>query len=405
MLRHGTHPVERSSTPGARPIARTAHRGGAITVLLAAGVMCALAPGCRATPTEAAGEPPPSPLIVGPELYARIDRQVVRGGPRIEGSLEARHRAVLRAEVGGPVQAVLAELGERVRRGQVLARIQAPDLGDAVLSAESAVRALEHEVQVAARQQERTEAMVRAGGLAEHDLEAAESTSLAARSRLEEARARRRLAEKQRRHAVITAPIDGVVSATEVHQGDVVALGAPLFTIVDPTSMELAGSVTTDDVAALALGAPVEFSVRGYPGQTFNGRIARIAPAADPATRQVPVLVSIPNPGGRLLAGLFAEGWVELARREVAAIPTGALDPRTSTVLRVTGGRSERVAVEAGLRDDRAGRVEVLSGLAAGEVVLVGPAAQIAPGTAIELRGPDPGEGRAAAEAIARPGG
>jgi multidrug efflux pump subunit AcrA (membrane-fusion protein) len=99
-------------------------------------------------------------------------------------------------------------------------------------------------------------------------------------------------------------------------------MGAPLFTVVDPRSMRLEGSVPAADLGALRIGAPVRFTVSGYPGRTFDGTIQRINPAADPVTRQVPVVVSIPNDGGVLVAlAMFAyySGVVFILGAEFAA--------------------------------------------------------------------------------------
>ena len=82
-----------------------------------------------------------------------------------------------------------------------------------------------------------------------------------------------------------------------------------MFRIIDPSSMRLEASVPSEDLSILRVGANVDFTVRGY-DRSFTGRIERIAPQADPTTRQVPIYVAIPNPGGRLVAGLFAEGRV-----------------------------------------------------------------------------------------------
>jgi len=167
-----------------------------------------------------------------------------------------------------------------------------------------------------------------------------------------------------------------------------------MFSVIDPSSMRLLASVPSEQLGALALGSPVQFEVRGYPGQKFEGKIERIAPAADPTTRQITVLVSIPNPGNRLIAGLFAEGQVASERREALVVPLSAVDVSGTTphVLRVRGDQVERVDVVTGLTDERTERVEIRSGLNAGDLVLTGPARTVAPGTKVQLAAGDAGE-------------
>jgi multidrug efflux pump subunit AcrA (membrane-fusion protein) len=132
----------------------------------------------------------------------------------------------------------------------------------------------------------------------------------------------------------------------------------------------------------------VEFTVRGY-DRPFTGRIERIAPQADSTTRQVPIYVAIPNPGGRLVAGLFAEGRVVSKSAKGLIVPINAVNANETEpwVLRVRNGTTERVAVILGLRDPRREEVQVASGLDAGDVVLRGAAQGISPGTPVKLSG------------------
>src|SRR5690606_8861249 len=100
---------------------------------------------------------------------------------------------------------------------------------------------------------------------------------------------------------------DGVVADRTVNPGDIVAPGSPLFTLVDPSTMRLEAAVSATELDMVRVGAPVRFSVTGYPGRVFEGRISSVNPAADPQTRQVRLFVRIPNSGQQLVAGLFAE--------------------------------------------------------------------------------------------------
>jgi membrane fusion protein, multidrug efflux system len=150
--------------------------------------------------------------------------------------------------------------------------------------------------------------------------------------------------------------------------------------------MRLEASVPSDDLSYLRIGATVEFTVRGYE-QRFQGKITMIAPQADPVTRQVPIYVSIPNVGGRLVAGLFAEGRVVSQSAEGLVVPLNAVNMTGSSpwVLRVNEGKTERVDVKLGLQDPRAERVQVVSGVNDGDTLLRGAAQGIAPGTPVAV--------------------
>jgi RND family efflux transporter MFP subunit len=178
-----------------------------------------------------------------------------------------------------------------------------------------------------------------------------------------------------------------VVGVKRVSTGDVVSPGTEMYSVVDPSSMRLEGNVPADQLGQVSVGAPVRFSVTGYPDRTFVGRITRVAPVADPSTRQVQILASIPNAGNTLVGGLFAEGRVASQTREGLLVPADAIDARgiRPTVVRVKGGRVERVNVEVGLRDDARELVEVRTGLAAGDTLLRGAAQGISNGTTVRV--------------------
>jgi multidrug efflux pump subunit AcrA (membrane-fusion protein) len=150
--------------------------------------------------------------------------------------------------------------------------------------------------------------------------------------------------------------------------------------------MRLEAAVPSEDLRVLKVGVPVRFTVRGY-DQMFDGRIERIAPQADPATRQVPIYVAIPNVGGRLVAGLFAEGRVVSQSATGVVVPANAVNMSGPKpwVLRVANGKTERVELSLGLRDARTERVQVTSGLNDGDILLRGASQGITPGTAVQV--------------------
>jgi multidrug efflux pump subunit AcrA (membrane-fusion protein) len=136
------------------------------------------------------------------------------------------------------------------------------------------------------------------------------------------------------------------------------------------------------------VGAKVLFDVRGYP-RPFVGRLDRIAPQTDPTTRQLPIYVSIPNIAGQLVGGLYAEGRVVSSSATGLVVPINAVNMKGDQpwVLRIVSGKTERVNVTLGLRDPRTERVQVISGVAAGDTLLAGAAQGIAPGTAVQVSG------------------
>ena len=137
-------------------------------------------------------------------------------------------------------------------------------------------------------------------------------------------------------------------------------------------------------------GAPVSFTVAGYPGKAFEGKIARINPMADAATGQVKIVVTVPNERNALVGGLFADGRVSSETRTGLTAPFNAVDMRgvKPIVLRLTGGTTEKVEVELGVRDEERERVELVTGVAAGDTLLTGAAQGITPGTVVRVSVP-----------------
>jgi membrane fusion protein (multidrug efflux system) len=329
----------------------------------------------------------PEPIVVGPEDAAVVARGPIQTGPALTGTLTAEEQATVRAQIAGSVLEAFAEPGQPVRRGQLLARLDATSLSDAYNSARAAVTNAQNNLQVAEREAERQRVLVQAGAVAERNIETSGQSVVAAQAALSQARAQLANAQKQLGYTRVTAPFSGVVSEKAVSGGDVVQPGTALYTIVDPSILELEASIPAEEIGQLSVGAPVEFTVTGYGGRAFRGAVTRINPTADPATRQVRIYAEIPNAGNELVSGLFAEGRIASQSREGLTVPSGAIDRRMTrpAVLRVRGGKVERVEVQLGLVDERAQRVEIRQGVQPGDVVLMGGAQEIPPGTPVKL--------------------
>ncbi|HXK62421.1 MAG TPA: efflux RND transporter periplasmic adaptor subunit [Acidobacteriota bacterium] len=347
-------------------------------------ILLALA-GCRTI--ESAGPPVEESVIIGPENTTTAAIQEILTGPLISGTLQPKKEATVRAEVGGAVLEVRGEEGETVRKGALLARIEAGALNDAVLSAESAVRSAENALETAIREEQRTGRLVEVGALAERDLETAANAVASAQAQLADARSRLVAAREQLSKATLYSPLDGVIAERPVNAGDIVTPGTVLFTIVDPTRLELQASVPADELPHLRIGTTVDFQIRGAFKEHFTGRIERISPVADPLTRQVSIFVDVPNHDRRLVAGLFAAGRVATQRRKGLVVSSDAvnLDSPDPWVLRLRDGRTERVEVRVGLEDKRTKRVEILAGVNPGDLLLVGAAQHITPGTPVRV--------------------
>jgi membrane fusion protein (multidrug efflux system) len=348
--------------------------------------LAAFSAACSQSVDGEGAAPEPLAVQIGAENVVSVESRTIVVGPIISGELAPTREATVRAELGGAILDVAVEEAQAVSRGTLLARIEARTLDDTRLSAVSALRSAENQLAVARRETERTERLVEAGALAARELDVARNTVASSEAAVADARSRLASAERAIGDTVIRAPFNGIVASRMVHTGDVVVPGTELFRIIDPSSMRLEATVPSEDLSQLRVGATVEFTVRGY-DRPFTGRIERIAPQADSTTRQVPIYVAIPNEGGRLVAGLFAEGRVLTSSATGLIVPLNAVNTNEPEpwVLRVRNGTTERVAVTLGLRDPRREEVQVASGLNDGDTLLRGAAQGISPGTPVKL--------------------
>jgi RND family efflux transporter MFP subunit len=352
-------------------------------------VFAAFIAGCKGADTGKAATTPAG-VFVGPENIAVVKTEQIRSGPAISGTLEPEEQATVRAEVGGAVLRTNAEQGQHVAKGAVLAQIDDATLREAELSARAAVTTAQNTADINKRQVERNDALLKAGAIAERDVELARNQYSAAEAQLANAKSMLANAQKQLAKATVNAPFAGIVSARQVSAGDIIQVGAAMFTIVNPSTMRLEASVPADQLSAARIGAPVDFTVNGYPDRKFTGRITRVNPVADPSTRQVRIIVSLPNANGQLVGGLFADGHVASEVRTAPVAPLGAVDERglKPSVMRINHGVVEKVEVELGIRDAATETVEIRSGLAPGDTILLGAARGISEKTPVKVSAP-----------------
>jgi membrane fusion protein (multidrug efflux system) len=332
-----------------------------------------------------------NPVLVGTENIVVVKAQEIRTGPTLSGTITAEREATIRAEVSAAVMQTYADAGQRVAAGALLGRLDDTGIRDNALSARAAVATAQNAYEIAKRELDRAEALLKAGAIAEREVERARNGALAAETQLANTRAMHASAQQQLTRTQVVAPFSGVVSARQANAGDVVSPGTALFTIIDPSTMRLEASVPAQSLALVRVGLPVEFTVTGYETRRFSGRVTRVNPSADASTRQVRIFATIPNAGSALVSGLFAEGRISSEMRTAPVVPVSAVDERgvRPSVMRIKGGRVEKIEVALGLRDEQSEVVEVRSGLVPGDTVLLGTARGLTPGTPVKVSVPN----------------
>ena len=350
---------------------------GAAGAGLAAGLLLTVAAcsGEGGRPAEAA---PEQTVVVelGESDVAVVQRADIASGAVLTGSLMPYRVVPLRAQVPGTVSDLRADRGTRVRKGQVLATIDADGIRSQAAAAEA-------NLALAAQRLESARVLHEAGAMSDFDFNAAKAA-------YEAARAQAAAASEQAVRTTIVAPIDGVVSARMVEIGEAVNPGQELFTVVNTERLELSGHIPIEAAGSIRPGMPVVFTLDAQPGRELRGTVDRIEPVADLRTRQVGVYVQLPNPGGALVAGQFATGRIVGEQiQDALVVPATAIrgSAGRSYILVVQDGRVVRREVQTGVRDELTGLVAVLSGVTEGEVVIAAPVAAIEPGTLVRVVG------------------
>lgn len=353
-------------------------------------------------PEATAGKSADTALLLAPEDVMQLASSQQAFGPLITGSILPERRADLRAEVGSVVVQVLKENGESVRSGDLLMRLDDTAIRDNLGSAESAARSAVQALEQAERQVQRLKTLQAQGMTSTQALEDAEVRRNSARSEQVAANARVVTARQQLQRTNVRAPFDGLVSERQVSVGDTVQVGRELVKVIDPRSMRFEGLVSADRLQDMKLGQRVRFRVNGFGDSEVLGQVKRIDASANATTRQVAVIVSLDDPAhAPRVAGLFAEGRIEVGAAQVLMLPEAALvrTPQDVAVWRVDGDKLARVPVRLDERDPRSGEFPVLAGLDAGQTILRHPGSALKAGQLVQRVAP----GAAAASAVAGP--
>lgn len=296
---------------------------------------------------------------------------VAAGAPRdytAVGSVASDARIEVASRLSGYLRELHVREGDRVRRGQLLARLDAPDVDGAIGQARAGKASAEAVTRDAEIDVERYAQLYAKGMVSESEMRKVRLNLDAAREHLNQARAALDSAEAQRGYASITSPQDGDVVAVLRRPGDLVVPGAPILLVESTRQLVFETTVTESLVGALRVGGPVKVIVDGLPN-ALAGRIARIVQSADPVTRTYPVKIALPATPG-LLPGMFGRAEFPLGSGDTVVINRSLLVERAGLrgVFVVDAKDSLRFRW---LRVGREwpDRVEVLAGLSSGERV------------------------------------
>ncbi|MFB3825414.1 MAG: efflux RND transporter periplasmic adaptor subunit [Bryobacteraceae bacterium] len=322
----------------------------------------------------------------------------------VTGTLVSSARVDVKAETTGRVVRFDKEEGDRVEAGESVIWVNDDNFKLSVRQAETAVQVAEAGLERArlieshsVAELERAGNLLKSGGITDKDLKAAQLAERDARAgvqvaaaQLEQARAALTVAQKHLRDSVVKSPVAGEIQKKFVNQGAYVEPATPVFTVVDNNRLELEALVASADLAPIRPGQRVTFSVNSYPGVKFEGRIIETAPAVEIDTRSAKVRIGVSNSGGRLRAGMFAEGEILTGVSAGAiVIPAAAVyrddrSAKSSHVFVVEGGKAVKRNVRIGRERDS--RLEIVEGLKPGDALITEQNIQIAEGVKVQPR-------------------
>ena len=357
--------------------------------------------GCKRTEVTSAktvAEPAPVNAAV-----LRITPEPFTATIPVTGTLVSNSRVDVKAETTGKITRFDKQEGDLVRAGEPVVWVDQENYNLAIRQADSSVQVAEAALQRTRvleshgkAEFERAENLLKSGGITEKDYKLAQVTVqesnsqvALAQAQLEQARVAAEVARKHLRDSVVRAPVTGEIQKKFVNPGAYVEPPTALFALVDNGRLELEALIPSSDMGPVRAGQRVTFVVNSYPGERFEGRVIELGPAVESESRSGKVRIAV-NAGGKLKAGMFAEGEILTGVEQRAIIiPATAVqrDDRSakdSVVFVVENGKAAKRPVRIGRERDS--RLEIVSGLKDGDLIVAEQSIEIADGVKVSPR-------------------
>ncbi|MEO8223952.1 MAG: efflux RND transporter periplasmic adaptor subunit [Gammaproteobacteria bacterium] len=312
--------------------------------------------------------------------FATPERRTIAATVLATGVVRLRVGGEVRvgAQLSGIVQTLNVEVGSKVKRGDIIAKIDSRGLEARLAQARAQIAVTQQEVRRADVELERAKRMDEQKLVARSNVEDGVLGVQEARAKLEKARRDAAVVETELLYAIIRSPITGTVASVATQEGETVAasFNAPTFaTIIEDGALELIAMVDETDIGNVSIDSPVLFTVEAYPAREFTGHVARIAPKGSIISGVVnfEVMIRIDSPAEVLKPDMTANVSIRTAEREALVVPNGVIqrDGSDRYVYVEQDGELARRVVTVGTRD--ASYTEIRTGLAPGDRILVAP--------------------------------
>jgi membrane fusion protein (multidrug efflux system) len=303
----------------------------------------------------------------------------------LTGSLHANQQSDIAADASGKVLQVLVERGQTVKAGQVLATLDARSANLSATAAQAQSKLAQSQLEQAQRECERVKHLLDTGAISRADYDRQTSQCTAQQWSATAAEAQQQSATKLVGDARIRAPFDGVIGERLINVGQYVERSTRIASIYTPDPLRLQLTIPEANLASIHEGVPVNFTVAAFGDERFTGTMKFISPNVREASRDLIAEALVPNPDGRLRAGMFAVARLELAEKPQPVVDAKAL-ARDDTEARVfVVGPDKRIQerlVRVG--ESKGDVVAVLSGVRPGESVVLQPGPDVRDGARVE---------------------
>lgn len=332
------------------------------------------------------GKKPEIVLTLAPVDLATAGPATLVQSLAVAGTVDAARQAVLRSRHAGFLSHVSKRAGDRVQAGERLAVVDSDELRLRIAEREASLKQAQAALTVAESNRAQQRSLSDRGFISKAALDSSESAYVSARSSYEAARTQMDIAKAALAETTLTSPISGIIAKRTVEPGERVGAEMPVFTILDPASLEVIVPVAAERVAELKIGQKASFQLDAG-GAAIDGALARIIPTTGSAARTVETRFALPA-NTTVPAGAFLSGQLRLAQSAApVAVPRVAVktDINGNYLWVVAEGKAQKRRIKlAPSADDNNPLIPVAEGLVAGAAVLT-------------LRGTEPNEGQAVA--------
>ncbi|HOW44986.1 MAG TPA: efflux RND transporter periplasmic adaptor subunit [Candidatus Aminicenantes bacterium] len=306
------------------------------------------------------------------------------------GTVSAWKTANIVPEASGRVGRILKKQGDLVAVGELLATLDLTSLELQQKQARAAVAVADTAFQNARLNEERMRKLFESKAVSSMQYENAKLARDAADTQLKSARATLDLADYTVKMSNMRAPFAGIIAAKNMEEGDMInpmmGMGQSILTLMDLSKVKVAVDAPAEEIERIRIGQKCRVAIASRPGETFAGEVYSKNLAADPLSKTFKVEVKVDNPGMKIKAGVYADIAIEYVRKDnVVLLPLSALLAGDREVMVYDNGVARKRAVTVGERNHT--RFEVLSGVSAGDLVLVEGSYDLKDGTAIVVAG------------------